>query len=52
MLGSVAKLLTVKLGWEGFISDSLHPSVLKTSSENPGHLQISGILEFQGLIVL
>ena len=36
--GSVAKLLTVKPGLEGFISDSFYPFALKMASENPGHL--------------
>lgn len=51
--GSVAKLLMVKPGLEGFISDSFYPFALKTSSENPGHLLVDltdlGIWEFQRL---
>lgn len=49
-VGSVAKLLTVKPGWEGFISDLFYCYALKTSSENPGCLQILVFWDFKDLI--
>lgn len=51
-VGSVAKLVTVKPGLEGFISDLFCSSSLKTSSERSRTLTDSGIWGFQGFDIL